>query len=132
MEEDLQNSPEVTPETSTGLEPNVAGALCYLLGILTGILFYVLEKENEFVRFHAMQSIIVFGGIFVLSVLWTAVMGIIGLVPILGWIVVFFLGLISLLFVPVIIILWVFLMYKAFTGKMYSVPLVGKYARQYM
>lgn len=54
--------------TDTGLEPNVAGALAYVLGVLTGVLFFVLERDNEFVRFHAAQSIVVFGAFFVASV----------------------------------------------------------------
>ena len=45
--------------TSTGLSPNVAGLLCYVAGWITGIIFFVLERRNKFVRFHAAQSIIV-------------------------------------------------------------------------
>jgi hypothetical protein len=48
-------------KASTGLEPNVAGLLCYLVGWITGLVFILIEKENQFVRFHAMQSIIIFG-----------------------------------------------------------------------
>ncbi len=54
-------------KTSLGLEENIEGVLCYLLGFITGIAFYLLEKENKFVRFHAMQSIIVFGALFILQ-----------------------------------------------------------------
>ena len=55
-------APHPTATTSsTGLQPNVAGALSYLLGIITGVLFLVIEKENRFVRFHAAQSITAFG-----------------------------------------------------------------------
>jgi len=46
-------------KSSTGMQPNVAGLLCYLAGWITGLIFYLIEKENKFVRFHAMQSIIV-------------------------------------------------------------------------
>ena len=48
-------------KTSTGLTENVAGLLCYILGWITGIIFLILEPDNKFVRFHAIQSIIVFG-----------------------------------------------------------------------
>jgi len=41
-------------KTSTGIQPNVAALLSYVLGVITGIIFYLLEKENKFVRFHAM------------------------------------------------------------------------------
>jgi len=48
--------------TGTGLQQNVAGLLCYVLGWITGIIFLVIEKDNKFIRFHAVQSIVVFWG----------------------------------------------------------------------
>ena len=63
-------------KTSTGLQPNLAGLLCYILGWITGIVFLILEKENKFVKFHAMQSIIVFGGITVLYIVLSIIQGI--------------------------------------------------------
>ncbi|MDP3142898.1 MAG: hypothetical protein Q8N14_02985, partial [Candidatus Omnitrophota bacterium] len=56
-------------KTSTGIEPKVAGLLSYLLGFITGVIFLLIEKENKFVRFHALQSIIVFGFLFVLGLI---------------------------------------------------------------
>ena len=53
-------------KTSTGLQENVAGLLCYVLGWVTGLIFILIEKENKFVRFHAMQSIVTFGSITVI------------------------------------------------------------------
>ena len=55
-------------KTSLGIEPHIATFLSYFLGF-TGIIFYLLEEENKFVRFHAFQSMAVFGLIFVLSTL---------------------------------------------------------------
>lgn len=55
--------------TSTGLEPNIAALLSYILGWLTGIVFILIEKDNKFVRFHAMQSIIAFGGLTIVQIL---------------------------------------------------------------
>ena len=49
--------------STTGLEPNVAGLLCYLGGWITGIVFLVIEQKNKFVRFHALQSIVTFGAL---------------------------------------------------------------------
>ena len=51
---------ENTQKTSTGLDANVAAALTYAIGWVTGLAFLVMEKDNRFVRFHAMQSTIVF------------------------------------------------------------------------
>ena len=54
--------------TSTGIQPNVAALLSYLLGWVTGLIFFLIEKDNKFVRFHAMQSIIVFGALTVFNI----------------------------------------------------------------
>ncbi|MGM0381091.1 MAG: DUF4870 domain-containing protein [bacterium] len=132
QENKVRNEAGNSADTSTGMEPNVAGALSYLLGVITGILFYVIEKENEFIRFHAMQSIILFGGLFVAGTLLSVVVTILAVIPIIGWIIAALLSLFSLLLTPFIIALWVYLMYKAFNGERYELPLVGKYAREYM
>jgi uncharacterized membrane protein len=66
--------------SSTGLDENVAGFLCYLFGFVTGIVFLVVEKESRFVKFHAMQSTITFLGLFIISM-------IIGWIPIIGLLV---------------------------------------------
>jgi uncharacterized membrane protein len=97
-------------QSSTGLDENVAGFLCYLLGFITGIVFLVVEKESSFVKFHAKQSTITFLGLFVISL-------------ILGWIPV--IGILILIFS---LILWLFLMIQALQGKRYSLPIVGKMA----
>ena len=55
-------------KSSTGLDENVAGLLCYVLGWVSGLVFFLLEQENKFVRFHAIQSILVFGVITVASI----------------------------------------------------------------
>ena len=55
-------------KTSTGLSENVAGLLCYVLGWISGLVFVLIEQENKFVRFHAVQSIVTFGGITVISI----------------------------------------------------------------
>ncbi len=86
-------------KTSSGMTQNLAGMLCYLAGWITGLIFFLIEKENRFVRFHAMQSLITFGGLGVL-------LFILSFVPILGWLVM--MGLYVVGFV-----LWVVLMIKA-------------------
>jgi uncharacterized membrane protein len=101
--------------SSTGLEENVAGFLCYLFGFITGIIFLILEKRSRFVKFHAMQSTITFLGLFVISL-------ILSLIPI-----------INLLVFPLwilILVLWLLLMIKALQGKRYALPIVGKMAEE--
>ena len=66
--------------TALGVTENLGGALAYLLGPITGILFLLIEKNNQFVRFHAMQSTILWVAMFILS-------SVLGIIPILGWLV---------------------------------------------
>jgi uncharacterized membrane protein len=103
-------------KTSTGIQPNVAALLSYVLGFVTGIIFYLIEKENKFVRFHAMQSIIVFGILFVLSFL-------LAFVPFIN---VILLPLISILSIT----LWIALMIKAYQGEHFKLPIAGEIAEK--
>jgi uncharacterized membrane protein len=103
---------EEREQSSTGLDENVAGLLCYLFGFITGIIFLVVEKKSSFVKFHAKQSTITFLCLFVLTLLF-------------GWIPV-----IGTLILILSLILWFILMIKALQGKRYSLPIVGKIAEE--
>ena len=99
-------------KTSLGIEENLEALLCYILGWVTGLIFYLLEKENKFIRFHAMQSILTF---FPLSI----IIWILFLIPFIGWVLG---GLLSILS----FVLWVVLMIKAYQGEKYKLPIVGR------
>lgn len=103
-------------KSSLGIEANIAALLSYLLGFITGIIFYVLEKESKFVRFHAMQSIIVFGSLFVLGVLAQ-------FLPFIGFVIITLLGIAE-------IILWIILMIKAYKGEYFKLPIAGELAEK--
>ena len=111
---------------TAGLADNVAGALCYVLGWLTGIIFLVIDKRHS-VRFHAAQSIVVFGGLFVLYWIVGAMFatsiafGSIGLGWTFGYTI--FMVLRLLFFV-----LWLFLMFKAYQGEQFRVPIAANIA----
>jgi uncharacterized membrane protein len=108
-------------KTTLGMEANLAGALAYLLGLLTGIIFFVIEKENQFVRFHAMQSILFCAAWIILGVVLSVLM----MIPVLGWII----GILGYLVVGLGgFILWLFVMYKAYQGEQYLLPVVGEIA----
>ena len=98
----------------TGLKKNTAGALAYVLGPITGVIFLILEKD-PFVRFHAMQSIVVFVTLFVLQWVLGLTVILLVLVPLVG----------ILSFV-----LWLMCIYKAWMGKEWEVPVLGKFARK--
>jgi uncharacterized membrane protein len=103
--------------TSTGLQENIAALLSYLLGWVTGLIFYLLEPNNKFVRFHAIQSIIVFGTFTLLGI-------ILGWIPFIGT---FIWPLISIL----AFILWIILMVRAYQGVKYKLPIAGNLAEKW-
>lgn len=117
----------------SGLSPNVAGALSYLFGIITGLIFFVIEKEDRFVRFHAAQSIALFGGIFLLSIVLSVVGTVISIVTFsgstggffVGGIVSLVLGLVWLALWFTSLVLWVYLMYSAYKGKTPRIPVAA-------
>lgn len=103
-------------KTSTGMNQNVAGLLCYLAGWITGLIFFLIEKENRFVRFHAIQSIITFGSL-------TVIFMILGFIPFVGWMLMPVLAILQL-------ILWIVLMVKAYQGQLFKLPMIGDMAEK--
>ena len=102
-------------EQNAGNE-KLMGALAYLGWWVTGIIFLLIEKKNPYVRFHAMQSIVVFGSISLLNI-------VLGIIPIFGW-----------LLLPIIwiggFVLWLILMWKAYSGEKYKLPYFGDLAEK--
>lgn len=111
-------------KTTTGIEPNVAAMLSYLFLGLGGLIFYLTEKENKFVRFAAMQSIVLGVSLLALQIVYTVI-----LMPfaLLG------LGIIFRLIATVIslgvLAIWIMLMIKSYNGKEWELPIIGKIAR---
>ena len=103
-------------KTSMGLDENVAGLLCYVLWWVSGLAIFLLETENKFVRFHAMQSIVVFGII-------TVALIILSWIPVVGIVfssIIWFIG----------FVLWIVLMIKAYQGVKYKLPWAGDFAEK--
>ena len=102
------------------MQENVAGCLCYVLGWLTGIIFLLVDKR-PFVRFHAAQSIVVFGALFVLRVLLSFTLG--HTIYYGGGFGLFFLlsGVLSLITIAA----WIILMIVAYQGKRFEVPVAA-------
>jgi uncharacterized membrane protein len=113
----------ITPAGTTGLQENVAGLLCYVLGWVTGLIFLLLDKR-PFVRFHAAQSIVVFGALFLIRLVLT--FGILGS----GFYTFLSLwSLISMLVSLLTLVLWIVLMVQAYQGKMFEVPIAAGVAK---
>lgn len=116
------SGPPIAP-AATGLRENVAGLLCYLLGWLTGIVFLLVDKR-PFVRFHAAQSIVVFGALTIIRMI--LVYGLIGFHMFGMWAL---WSLISLVVSLTTVILWIVLMVTAYQGKRLEIPLAADLAR---
>lgn len=114
--EQASKSGRKKPGTSStiNLEPNVAALLCYIGLWVTGFIMLLLERENKFTRFHAIQSIIIFGFLSVAGVLLSRI-------PLLGP---FFSATVGVLF----LVLWLVLMVNAYQGQLYRIPVAGDLA----
>ncbi len=106
------NMPAVKVDTGV-VKGNLVAVLAYLGGILSAILILFLEKDNKFVRFHAMQSIAIFLSILVISM-------IVIVIPFIGW-------MISPLIWLLGILIYLFMMYKAYNGEIYRLPAIGDF-----
>ena len=107
----------MTTGSTTRLDPNLAAAIAYLAGFVTGLVLLAVEKENRYVRFHAMQSTVFFAGVLVVSIAINSI---------------FFLGAIlyAFLLFPAVVILWLVLMFKAYSGETFKLPVVGDFAEK--
>ncbi|MCQ1536295.1 hypothetical protein FTO70_11515 [Methanosarcina sp. KYL-1] len=104
-------------KTSLGLPENIVAALSYTVGWVSGFIFLLLERKNKFVRFHAMQSVLIFLPVVLIIFLM-------GWIPYVGW---FFadgagMGAMLLLVIP---------MYMAYRGSKFKIPIIGKIAYEF-
>jgi uncharacterized membrane protein len=116
MSEETGKTSEEGTRTSTGMQQNVAALLCYVAGWITGLVFFLIEKENRFVRFHAMQSIMVFGGLTVAFI-------VAGFLPFIG-------GILTMVLSIAQLVLWILLMVKAYQNVHFKLPVVGDLAEK--
>ena len=107
--------------SSMNIDPKLAMGLSYLGGWVTGLIFFLLEKQNRQVRFHAMQSILFFGSLTVLNIL----------ISFAGSAGVPFLGLLGFAVGIIGFVGWIVLLINGFQGKYFKLPLVGDYAERY-
>lgn len=133
----MQNPPPVqTTKSSTGLDENIAALLSYVFGWVSGLIFFLIEKDSRLVRFHAMQSILLNAAALVLGiVLWVA------------WVVVAIMfamvsetmaSLVSVLFGLVIMVFYlglllgvIFCLIKAYQKQYFKLPVIGNFAEKF-
>ena len=129
-------SPAQTGKSSTGLDENVAALLSYIFGWLSGLIFFLIEKDSRLVRFHAMQSllynvlvgvvvfalwIVLFVGFLIAAQISGALTGLLSLLSVLVWIVLFI----------AIAIGWILCLVKAFQGQYFKLPIIGNFAEKF-
>lgn len=122
-----------TTESESGLDSNVAGALSYLFGIVSGLIFFLVEKDDPFVQWHAAQSIAFAGLVFVASIVLTIIQFFVTAVMftgitgsfILGSIITLILGLVWLVGALGVFVAWIYLMVKAYQGETPRLPVAA-------
>lgn len=116
--------------SSSGLTSNVAGALAYVLGFITGIIFLVIDpyKNDKFVRFHAFQSIFFNVGLIAFWIVWSILTALLGALTfgVMGLLM----ALLGLVIALAIFGFWIFLMYKAYNNEQYMIPFIGELAKK--
>ena len=116
-------------ESSLDLPANQAAALSYVLGLLTGLVVFLLEDENEFVKFHAAQSIVVsvaFVGLYFVLGILTSILAF--LPDVIGLLLVSLFGLIQAVIGLVGFVVWIYLILQAYQGERFVAPVLGGFA----
>lgn len=133
----MQNPPPVqTAKSSTGLDENVAALLSYIFGWVSGLVFFLIEKDSRLVRFHAMQSILLNAAAIILGfVLWFVwVFGVILFSSIsdsLGSLIGLLLGLLLFVFWIGLLIAVVLCLIKAYQKQYFKLPIIGNFAEKF-
>jgi uncharacterized membrane protein len=124
--------PPPAPEANAStldLPSNIAAALA-CIPLIGGIIFYILEKRDGFVRFYAMQSIILGGAWFLFNVVYAIIHAIFANVPAIGGFLAFIWGLVGMCIHLVFVVVWIIATIKAFTGVRWEMPYIGPVARK--
>ncbi len=120
-----ESTPPASPETSSGLAPNLGAGLSCIFPLIAGIIFLVIEKKNEFIRFWAAQAVI-FGGVwFVASIAVQIVMGIFNAMHI--YFLSTIIGLVWMLVCLAGLVVWIMMLIKSFGGQKWEIPIISNY-----
>ena len=132
----MQNPPpSQATKSSTGLDENIAALLAYLFGWVSGLVFFLIEKDSKLVRFHAMQSILLNVVILVICVvLWILSFVLIlmmSMLPdIMGSLIGLLTSLIWLVFSVALLVGWILCVVRAYQGQFFKLPIIGNMAEK--
>lgn len=118
----MANKLDPIGKSSLGMDENLAALLAYLFSFIGGLIFFFVEKESKFVKFHAMQSVILGVGCIAINIAAT----ILAFIPVIGWII----WLASVLVNLGIFVLSIIMLIKAYQGEWFELPVVGKIAME--
>ena len=129
-------SPVPATKSSTGLDENVASLLAYVFGLVSGLIFFLIEKDSRLVRFHGMQSTLLAGifwvgeiAFWILATVVVLIVGqISGILATLVWAVSMLLGFVLGI---AALIGWVMCMIKAYQGQYFKLPVIGNFAEKF-
>ena len=141
----MQNQPPVqvssqppvqAGKSSTGLDENVAALLSYVFGWISGLIFFLMEKDSRLVRFHGMQSILLNVTFIVvliaLYIAWAIVVIVLGMISdVLAPIGGLLFGLLILVFCIAILVAWVMCLIKAYGKQYFKLPVIGNFAEKF-
>ncbi|HEV8430842.1 MAG TPA: DUF4870 domain-containing protein [Pyrinomonadaceae bacterium] len=135
----MQNPPPVQTapaKSSTGLDENLAALLSYIATWVSGLVFFLIEKDSRLVRFHAMQAILLGAaatvGAIVLWILWAIVTVILAqIADILGTLAGLIIGLVIFVFYLAVLVGWVLCLIKSYQGQFYKLPVLGNFAEKF-
>jgi uncharacterized membrane protein len=136
----MQNPPPVQmtqmPKSSTGLDENVAAVLAYVFNWVSGLAFFLIEKDSRLVRFHAMQSLILsvvfFVGMIALYIIWFVLAIVASQISgLLGTLVGLVVGLVIFALFIGAVIGWILGMIKAYQGQYFKLPVIGNFAEKF-
>lgn len=121
---------------SISLRENVAGLLSYLLLWVSGVIIFLLEKQNYFIRFHALQSIVFFGGATIIFLILAGIDWVLIITDAwqIAWfsLVLYIIDFLAGLLLLVVLLAWITLMNKAYQGETFKLPVIGDFVAQRM
>ena len=128
--------PGQTGKSSTGLDENIAALLSYVVGWISGLIFFLMEKDSKLVRFHAMQSILLSGGFFIVMIVLGFVSTFLGLIfgyvsGLLGTLVWLVTWLLMMAVGIGVLVGWVMCLIKAYNKEFFKLPIIGNYAEKF-
>lgn len=132
----VSSQPPAVAKSSTGLDENVAALLSYIFGWISGLIFFLMEKDSRLVRFHAMQSILLNATFIViliaLYIAWAVVVIVLAMISdVLASIGGLLFGLLILVFFIAILIAWVMCLIKAYGQQYFKLPIIGNFAEKF-